>query len=309
MMDFKAISAQPATDYYAWQIEVYLHNFKEVGYDLGCAQVLGAFEDDIPESWIKLQGKFPDAKFFFYRDDRTDRTYPPSVQANIMKKHFKKFPELKDSAVFFHDCDFVFTSYFDFEPYLNDNKWYFSDTRSYMGANYIESKGAGLLEGMCSVIGMCPCLARANAQNTGGAQKLMKNLTEEYWQRVENGSVGIYKWLIDNKDNFGENKHNDIQIWTSSMWSELWNAWNMGFEVVTPMEFNFCWATDMIEKWDSVKFFHNAGVTSDREDLFFKGKYTKILPYGADENVSKEKCSSKYFDLVQRVGKESVLIS
>lgn len=42
-MRLKFISAQPAIDYYAWQIEVYLENFLGLGYkgdDIPCGRVL-----------------------------------------------------------------------------------------------------------------------------------------------------------------------------------------------------------------------------------------------------------------------------
>ena len=83
-------------------------------------------------------------------------------------------------------------------------------------------------------------------------------------------SINLYNWLLQEKDNYGDAEVNDIQIWTASMWSELWNAWKHGHEVRVPVEFNFCWATCPIEKWDLLSFFHNAGVVNDKVGLFYK---------------------------------------
>lgn len=299
--------AQPATDYYAWQVEVTLKRSLDLGYNGNYIDIVCAFQDSIPESWLKLQQAYPYVRFFFYSNEIPNCNYAPAIQAHIMSKHFKAHSYLKNEAIFFYDCDFVFTKYFDFTPYLNDDIWYMSDVKSYIGADYIESKGEGLLEGMCSVVGLCPCKVRANKEHTGGAQKLMKNLTYEYWDDVEMDSIYLYNWLLQNKDNYGDSGRNNIQIWTSSMWAELWNAWKMGVTVRTPKEFDFCWATCHTDKWDKMSFFHNAGVVNDKSGMFFKAKYIDALPYDEELDLSNERCSYRYFDLIKKTGVDSVL--
>ena len=49
-------------------------------------------------------------------------------------------------------------------------------------------------------------------------------------------------------------------------------------------ELDFCFATDPIEKVKEVKILHNAGVTTNDEDLFFKGRYVTSTPF--DEDLS-----------------------
>tara|TARA_R110000751_G_scaffold94339_1_gene184113 strand:- start:1529 stop:2458 length:930 start_codon:yes stop_codon:yes gene_type:complete len=302
------MSAQPANDYYAWQTEVYLDNFLGLGYNGNNIEVVAAYLDFIPDSWIKLQQKYPHVRFFFYLDDMGECNYPPAVQAHMLKKHFKKFPELSEAAVFFHDCDFIFTKYFDFSKFQHDDNWYFSDTISYVGADYIDSKGEGLLDAMASVVGLCSCKVRANQENSGGAQKLMKNLTAEYWAEVEEDSINLYNWLLQEKDKYGDAEKNDIQIWTASMWSELWNAWKYNHNVIVPKEFDFCWATCHIDKWDTVSFFHNAGVVDSKSAMFFKAGYIETLPYLEDLEIDDQRCSNKYFNAVKATGETSVLI-
>ena len=315
MKQLRFMQAQPATDYFAWQVEVNLHNMLDLGYNGNYIDVVGAYVDVISDSWLKLQQKFPYVRFFFYKDDMKVRNYTPAVQANVLKKHFKAHPYLSEEAIFFHDCDFIFTKKFNFAPFQHDDNWYFSDTISYVGTEYIQSKGTktvdgkSLLDGMCSVVGLCACKVRASQEHSGGAQKLMKNVTHEYWAEVEDDAINLYNWLLQEKDKYSETGENDIQIWTASMWSELWNAWKHGHNVIVPKEFDFAWATCPVEKWDLLSFFHNAGVVSAESGLFFKAAYIHDHPYNTDLDINKGVCSSKYYEAVKETAKKSVLIN
>ena len=113
-MKLRMISAQPAIDYYAWQVEVYLTNFINLGYNGNYIDVVAGFQESVPKSWRKIQQKFPYVRFFFYEDTTVGCNYAPAIQAHILEKHLTQHPYLKDEAVFFHDCDFLFTKYFDF---------------------------------------------------------------------------------------------------------------------------------------------------------------------------------------------------
>ena len=320
MMNLRMISAQPATNYYAWQVEVYLNNFIDLGYNGNNIDVLASYENSIPESWLKLQQAFPFVRFFFYRNEIPGCNYPPAIQPHILKKHFKAHEYLKDEAIFYHDCDFVFTRYFDFEPYLHDQNWYFSNTDGYIGADYIEKKGnhktkkkdngdpINILDDMAKVVGICPCTIRAKRGKSGGAQKLMKGIDYDFWNEVEIDSIMLYNWLLQEKDNYGESESNDIQVWTASMWAELWNGWKRKKNIMIPKDFNFCWATDHEAKWLDNAFYHNAGVVSNMGNMFYKAEFVHKLPYGVDLDLDPIYCSKKYYDLVQEVGEKSVLI-
>jgi hypothetical protein len=305
-MKLKYISAQPAIDYFAWQTEVYIRNFLEVGIAPEDIVVLGAYDVKPSDNWNRLVDEFPLVEFHFYKDTRVNRTYIPSIQSHILAKHFTKFRELKDYAFFFHDSDFIFSKKFDFTPFLNDDTWYFSDTISYLGANYIKSKSPELLDIMCNTVGISRELVEANQANAGGAQKLMKNLTPEYWAEVERNANAIY--AIKNLDKYKtESDPYPIQIWCASMWSELWTSWKHGNEIRVPREFDFCWATDSIQRWHQVSFFHNAGVTSNDMDLFHKGSYINKLPYGENLNINPAKCSVLYYQEVRKTALVSPL--
>jgi hypothetical protein len=218
-------------------------------------------------------------------------------------------PYLYKEAIFFHDCDFIFTKKMDFHNFLNDDKWYFSDCTSYIGYEYIANKSEALLELMCNTVDICSCKVKSNKDKGGGAQKLMKHVTQDYWENVERDSVNLYNLLSSDKVKSmrGKSDPNPIQAWTASMWAELWNAWKRGYTVEVPKEFDFAWATCIIDKWDQVNFYHNAGVQSSDKDMFYKGKYVDSLPYNENIEVNKGKCSSMYLKRVINTGKNSCL--
>ena len=82
--NLRFISAQPATDYYAWQVEVYINNFLSMGYS--DIDVVSGFQDMIPDSWGKLVSRYGDrVNFYFYEDTLGSVRYIPSIQAHILK--------------------------------------------------------------------------------------------------------------------------------------------------------------------------------------------------------------------------------
>ena len=300
-MHLKLISAQPATNYYAWQVEVYLNNFISNGYDPLIIQVVGCYVDKIPDSWNRLIDRFEDVGFYLYKNDTINLEYAPAIQSYMLKKHWDAHPHLSGHACFFHDADFLFTRHFDFTSFLNDSVWYLSDTISYIGADYIKSKSEDVLNHMCNTVRIKRDVVERNQENSGGAQKLMKNVTSEYWESVYNTSIELYAALKEVAHFKRDTDPHGIQIWTASMWAELWTAWKMGFETRVPKEFDFCWATCHISRWDEVSFFHNAGVGDSKSDMFFKADYIDSYPYGIDIKISKDRCSINYLKAIHEV--------
>lgn len=298
-MHLRLLSAQPATDYYAWQVEAYLENFIQLGYNGNYIDVVAGYTHQVPYSWREIQRKFPYVRFFFYEDTRGMNNYPPSIQAHILSKHFKEHPYLSEDAIFFHDCDFLFTRYFDFYPYLNDDKWYFSDTISYIGAEYIKSKGDEVLDKMCEIVRIPRDIVEANQKNSGGAQKLMKKVTYEYWDNVYQDSSNLYNGIGELRNAKKEGDPFGIQIWCASMWAELWNAWKLGVRVEVPKEFDFCWATCPSERWNELAFFHNAGVADNNSRMFFKGDYISKYPYNETLDLDNKRCSYNYYQFIK----------
>ena len=303
----KFISAQPAIDYYSWQVEVYLHNFLSINVLPQDIHVLGAYDDAVPDSWRMLEEAFPAVRFFFYKDTRTEKGYIPSIQPHILKKHFAANKYLEDEAIFYHDCDFIFTRPFDFTPFLADDNWYFSDTVAYIGAEYIKSKGEDVFIKMCALAGIDPAVVEKNQAHSGGAQKLIKNVTHDYWHQVEIDANNIFLGIGDLKNKRRNGDPYGVQIWCASMWAELWNGWKRGHNVVVPPEFDFAWATCPSSRWETVNFFHNAGVPGGEKTMFHKGSYRTELPYDRGLEIDKGRCSYYYYNWIKKVENKTCL--
>ncbi len=305
------LTAQPAIKKYTWEVEVYLSNFLEKKIDLSSVHiVLGYSDNRIDDNWLRLKNKFKEANFFFYKDTRVNNNYAPSIQAHILEKHWKSNLWLEKESIFFHDSDFIFTKPFDFEPFLKDNVWYLSDTVSYIGAEYIKSKGDEVLDFMCNIADIDKQLVIDNNKVSGGAQKLIKNVPTAYWADVYDLQLKLFKQTPKISQRIKKQKgksYHELQHWTASMWAELWVAWKYGFKTKVPKEFNFMFYTNHITDWDKMCFYHNAGVVNSENKMFFKGEYANKLPYNKRLKLNKDLAGYNYYKLVQKVGKQTCL--
>lgn len=296
----KYICAQPATIYFAWQIDVMLHSFITVGVNPHEIDVICSNTDGIHEHFNELMRKYPGVRFVFYEDSREYRGYIPSIKQHLLSKHLKAFPELQKGPIFLHDSDIVLTKPIDFSALLDDNIWYFSDTCSYLNHEYILSKGRDVLEKMLDIAGISEAIVKGNSRNSGGAQYLMKDVTPEIMDEVVQMSHDLYLPLRDMGD---EKKKKDpdyhpLQIWTAEMWAMLWVPWKRGIMTVCPNELDFCWATDPKAKWHTVSIYHNAGVTEASEEMFHKGSYTGSIP-DLTLNLLPKRCSYNYYNILK----------
>lgn len=305
----KYICAQPRTNFFAWQLQAMIYNFLNVGIDPKDIDILIAINDrdfatmtkEVIDQFKKLEDRFQGVGFYYYQDTRPDHEYSPSVYFNMMKQHFAAFPNLQKETIFCHDCDILFTKKFDTKPFENDNIWYLSDTVSYIWSDYLLQKdyqcgeALSVLTTMCGKVGIDVNTVINNKENSGGAQYIVKNVSAGFWNKVEYDSLVIYDYLKSIKDQYILKHEGDypIQIWTSGMWSFLWNGWLFGNTIKVDKKLDFCWATDPIEKWDEVSIYHNAGVIDNTNGYFFKNAYSNTSPYDLLEDI-KSKMSNKY---------------
>lgn len=308
-MELQFVSAQPATLYFAWQVEVMLNNFLSIGINLNSIDIVcHKVNGEIHPAWSNLADNYA-ARFFFYDDTRDSKIYVSSIRPNILKQHFAKYPELKDKVIFYHDCDIVFTQTFDFGKYLNDGKWYGSDTISYIGHDYILSKGEDVLDLMCEIVRIDKEIIKANENNSIGAQYLMKGIDADFWADVERDSEELYKRV--NQLNFSKkelnNEYHELQIWCADMWAVLWNGWKRGYETIVDKDFDFAWATSALKEWDICKIYHNAGAVHEIKGMFYKHDYLNETPYNKDIKVEDRFCCYKYYELIQQTAKISVI--
>lgn len=309
-MIVRYVSAQPATKYYAWQVEVMLNNFINVGINLNCVDIVCWKQDGIiPPEWSKLAQGYA-ARFFFYDDTRITKFYVSSIRPNILKQHFKAHPYLAQDAIFYHDCDIVFTKQLIMGPFLYDDKWYGSDTRFYISHDYIISKGKDVLDRMCKLVDIKKSVVKKNELNCIGAQYLMKKIDWVFWENVERDSEILFKEISElNIKKKQENPHyHELQIWCADMWAVLWNGWKLGVQTVVHDDFNFAWATSHVRDWEKCYIYHNAGATGMIKGMFFKSEYMDKYPYNVELDLDKSFSSYNYWELIQETAKKSVLI-
>lgn len=317
------VSAQPATLYYVWQVEVMLNNFIEMGINLNNVDIVCAKQNGIiPDEWSKLASNYP-SRFFFYDDLREEKNYVSSIRPNILKQHFMVHPYLKNEIIFYHDCDILFTKPI-WETITNemliDDVWYGSDTRWYIGHDYILSKGEDILDEMCKIVGIDKSIIKNNELNCIGAQYLLKNIDFNYWNRVEKDSEKLFKQITElNEQKVIEDRrtmppgeertpYHPLQIWCADMWAVLWNGWKMGCKTECHPNFNFSWATSSIDEYYEMNIMHNAGVVDSNGGLFYKANYMNILPYNEILNINKDRASYVYWQNVCETAKKSVLL-
>jgi hypothetical protein len=311
--NLRFVSAQPAIPYYTWQVEVMLNNFIEMGINLNNVDIVCWKENGvIPEEWSKLANNYA-ARFFFYDDARVTKHYISSIRPNILKQHWELHPELKYETIFYHDCDIIFTKPIQewiTEDMINDDKWYGSDTRWYIGHDYILSKGEDVLNLMCDIVGIHPAIIRANEKNSIGAQYIMKGLTYYYWDKVERESELLFKDVseLNQKKKELDPSHHELQIWCADMWAVLWNGWKLRNQTICHPNLDFSWATSSEEDYLKMNIFHNAGITGDDNGKFYKANYMNKLPYNENLNIKEGTASWHYWKWIKKVAQKSVLL-
>jgi hypothetical protein len=320
MKNLRYMCVQPTIDYYTWQVETVIHNFIKNGINPNNMDIVCAIRpgEGTPPSWRKLADHYNMVRFFFYEDTREPTPYISSIRPHVLKKHFLEHPYLTKDAIFYHDCDIIFTRPPDWSKFLDDELWYCSDTRFYIGAEYIEGKGFGVYDEMCKIVGIDPALPRREELNSGGAQYIMKNIDAAFWEKAERDSNALYRFFLKHLEEHPEVKKEDattekpayhpIQKWTADMWAVLWNGWYFGHDIRVVPEMEFVWATQEKKLWDERTIFHNAGVlNTDAERLFYKGQYHKNLPYNITNFVDPKLASFYYVEEIIETGKVSCL--
>lgn len=317
------ICVQPCLPYFAWQVEVMLENFKQLGvhhyYDIHILCAYNAITDPIYQQNIgyfqKVEKRYAGvASFFYYQDTRKmPINYISGVRPNLLKQHYLLNRDKIADVVFYHDCDILFTKTPHFlHAFIDGEEWYVSDTISYIGHDYILSKGQDVLDQMCEIVGISKELVKEKQLQSGGAQYIMKGVDFEFFDKMDRDCEHLFSAITKmNNEKKRENpSYHELQIWCADMWALLWGAWIRGRDtIVTPL-LNFCWATDPIEKWESNFIFHNAGVTADMaQQLFYKYQFHNQFPYEHDGNAyDQSRASYKYFQMIKSIGQKSCLL-
>lgn len=287
-MNIKFILCQPAIYRFEWELEVCLTRLKKLG--INDIILLFSKPSYLTKTPAYLKDKYG-VEVHVYDDNRKDKSYIPSIKPYLWARFLQEDRSRENEDYFYLDSDVLLREIPTIQPH--SEVWYGSDCNSYLSNAYIDSKGKGLLNNMCRVIGIDPELIR-EYNPTCGAQWVISNPSFEYWLKVYEDSIKLYRYL--------NGLNSDIQKWTAEMWAQLWNVYHFGKTSKTSSELDFCWSTDNVQRYYETKIYHNAGVVDDKQGLFFKGKYVTKSPFKDDLSfVDTSKASIKYVEALKEV--------
>lgn len=287
MKELNIITVQPDVAMFQWTVAVQLYNAKQLGLLKYFSVLVFKPKDEENQpfngKWKFLESKFPEAKFFYYRDTEdvselmNSFGYIPLLRPWTLIQHWKAHPELEKKAIFYIDSDVVFTKYPDFLfRYKDDDVNYISPAGSYTNASYFDSKDKDVvleeyhkykeidvLDKAASFCGINRKICEANNHKTGAAQYLLKNIDEKFWLDVFSSCIKIKAYLADINRRFFPSEDAGFQSWCSDIWATVWTLWGKGVQVETPDDMNFAWATQWASEWDNNSMYHDASATSD----------------------------------------------
>ena len=311
------ICAQPASFYYSWQVDAMLLSFEKYGeVDLSKVHIVSSvqsFAAGPDKRFKKVQDKWVQkgVLFSYYEDTRGTHNYISSIRPHILQKHWQAYPWLAAQNIMYHDCDIALTKPLPLEDKLSKDlskTCFVSDTISYVGAKYIESKEHGIFEKMCEIVEIDQELVRSKELESGGAQYLLKpGINAQFWQKVYRNSEDLFKIITERVHEVKKEEPDwhEIQIWCADMWAVLWNLWKLGYDTPCHDDFEFGWGTQQVSQWEKHAIFHNAGVTKQENGKpFYKGLYIHSDPTKAPI-PDEEWASRNYFELIQQSYKDT----
>jgi hypothetical protein len=245
------------------------------------------------EKWKDLEALYPESEFSYIKDEegisKLIGIYIPIIRPYCLMKYFNAHPDMVSKAIFYCDCDVVFTESFNIDEYIDDDVCYLSDTNSYINASYFDSKindvlpeklndymKADILSEVTSLVGINREVCELNNDHSGGAQYLLKNIGASFWEKMIGDCITITYYLRNVNKEFFENENKGFQVWCADMWALLWNLWFREQETRIIPAMNFAWSSDHIDKLANVGILHNAGITSNFQGdipAFYKGNY------------------------------------
>lgn len=301
----KFISIQPANNYFVWQLEVLDRSLEKNGYDKENFFVMFLHDGNISDNVVRYAAKNK-SRVIFERDDRLHKFYIPSIKLYGLHKFYQNHAHrLAGDNLFLHDSDIIFTKYFDWNSIVTDpNTVYCSDTVSYIGAQYIDSKSPELTNAMCDMVGISSKYVREQQANSGGAQYIFpaEGIHHFLFKKAEIDSNNLYKFMSENGAKYKKEGDYEIQKWTAEMWSNLWNLWLYGFQTQVHPAMEFGWSGWSVKEYDRINIVHYAGVTNNTDGKFYKALYINKMPFGQDLSyVKNDNLTYKVVEIIQEL--------
>lgn len=298
------VSAQPDVPYFNWQVNLYVHNFIQKGVNPENIHVIYSIPENKKEpSDESLEILKMGVNLHFFKDERENKHYIPSIKPYLISRWIEKDSSY-GKMFFLHDADIMFNKLPNFEKLIKDDVIYLSDTKSYIGYEYLKKcsknyeirfnhcKNEELIDTMCDIIGIKKNKIIENEERSGGGQYIIKNTSCDFWYKIYKDSNSLYSALVKFQRKYPINQ-GQIQFWTAEMWSLLWNLWVENKHTQITNELDFCWATDTIKEYEKTPILHMAGVTENlKQDKFYKGDFIDKDPI---EILKKE---PNYFDYI-----------
>jgi len=240
--ELKYITVQPDDTYYTWQVHLWLESLRNRNEsDKAIVLIfIPSYREQNPK-WEQVMRLYPEAEFHFYKDKDDVSSllgiYIPVLRPYTLWRHWKEHPELSDKAIFYCDSDILFTEKFDIQQFIDDDVCYLSETTSYIGAAYFDSKvndvlpekleeykTRDVLAEIGSVIGISREEAEAKNNDSGGAQYLLKNVDAKFWSKVMNDCILIRSYLQKINKEYFENETAYAQIARTMLMARLVKA-------------------------------------------------------------------------------------
>lgn len=306
----KFIACQPAETRFLWEVEVQATNLLRLGVSRD--DIYYIFLTGTPRGNASIPNIIAskyNVHVYSYPDTRIplEKSYIPTIKPYLLFRFFSTHSDLLPHSFFYIDSDVVFRDIpnFNLTP-VTAKRWYGSDCSSYLGADYINSKGLDYIPKMANVVGVKTDTVNKLRTKSIGAQMIMRYPLASYWEQSYKKAALLYQYLSSVEGKYKEEYKRQgrpaeyvIQKWCAQMWTDLWIPAEAGVDMVPLSELDFVWATDPISKLNVDKIYHNAGVLEkDKNTKFYKGAYTIDSPIGRDFSYV-DKNSASYFYVTQ----------
>lgn len=287
------ITCQPDDQYFIWQNHLYIESCLEQGFTEDQIHIL-LYKPTYRQyntNWEKLKEFYPKLNIFVYEDKGVQQflgIYIPILRPHILWQHFEAFPGLENKTIIYTDCDILWTDGLDIKKFFDDEKCYVSDASSYMNYSYFlskekqvipekleEYKSEDVIQHLCNIVGIKKQTLIDNNNNTGGVQYILKNVSSDFWKKVEKDTLAIRTYLLNMNKVFYKSENEGWQSWCADLWAVQYNLWFRDQKTKVVDELAFAWAPDPIKKLETHSILHNAGITGTEmgHPVFYKGKY------------------------------------